>query len=170
MSARIVYSAYDSPIGALFVASGPRGLVRLDIGGKEEGFIAALSAAVRGVPERADARFSALFRALDGYFGGRPTVFGVALDPAGTAFDRAVWIAIASVPWGRSVSYGSLASLVGRPGAGRAVGGACGRNPVPIVIPCHRVLRSDSSLGGYSGPDGVKQRLLVLEGIPFKGR
>jgi methylated-DNA-[protein]-cysteine S-methyltransferase len=70
---------------------------------------------------------------------------------------------------GAPLSYG-VAEAIGKPGAARAVGGACARNPIPIIIPCHRVLQSGGLIGGYSGGAGVKEKLLVLEGIPFKGR
>lgn len=103
---------------------------------------------------------------LKDYFQGRAVRFDVAFDWNGaTLFQRRVWHACARIPYGRTASYGELAARAGRPGASRAVGSAMGCNRCPIVVPCHRVLRSDGSIGGYSGPGGVefKQQLLELE-------
>ena len=100
------------------------------------------------------------------YFDGKPATFHAALDlSALTPFRRAVLEACRRIPYGRTVSYLDLARAVGQPGAARAVGGAMAANPVPLVIPCHRVLRSDGALGGFSSPRGVeeKRRLLLLE-------
>lgn len=102
-------------------------------------------------------------RQLKAYFDGRLTAFDLPLMPAGSAFDQRVWAAMQQIPYGQTRRYGELAMAVGS--APRAIGGACGRNPIPIVIPCHRVLAS-GGLGGYSGGAGLvtKQRLLGLEG------
>lgn len=166
------YSRYDSPVGALFIASDTRGITELAIGATEDGFLAGLIARRAVEPVFDNGRFPELLRALDKYFSGRPVDFsavGTPLNPSGTAFDRLVWNALSAIPWGSKLSYGELASVIGRPGAARAVGGACGRNPIPVIIPCHRVLQSNGSIGGYSGGAGIKERLLTLEGIPFKG-
>lgn len=102
---------------------------------------------------------------LCAYFEGRLRAFRLPLaPPQGTAFQREVWHALASVPFGRTVSYGGLAGRLGRPGAARAVGRALAANPLPILIPCHRVIAADGSEGGYSGPAGVKRWLLEHEG------
>lgn len=163
-----VYSSYSSPVGDLFAAADGRGITNLSIGVKEGDFLAGLAA--QGIEPSSDSgRFSALFRMFDEYFSGRPVFFSVALNPSGTAFDRMVWAALSAIPWGGCASYGEVACAIGNPGAARAVGGACGRNPIPIIIPCHRVLRSGGLIGGYSGGAGVKEKLLTLEGIPFKG-
>jgi len=161
-----VYSSYRSPLGALFVAADLRGITALTIGGTEDGFLCGLGPGRRAAP----GRFSALFRLFDEYFSGRPVAFSVAVNPSGTPFDMAVWKALSSVQWGSSMSYGELAAAIGKPGAARAAGGACGRNPIPIIIPCHRVLASGGSIGGYSGGAGVKEKLLSLEGIPYRAR
>jgi len=101
---------------------------------------------------------------LEEYFAGRRTRFDLPLDPPGTPFQRRVWQALAAIPFGQTRSYGDLAAELGT--APRALGGACGRNPIPVVIPCHRVLAADGRLGGYSGLDGIdtKRFLLQLEG------
>lgn len=100
------------------------------------------------------------------YFAGEPVEFDMPLDFAGRApFETAAWKACAKVRYGRTASYRDLAKRIGNPAASRAVGAAMGRNPIPVVIPCHRILRSDGSLGGYSGSQGqaFKQRLLEME-------
>lgn len=102
-------------------------------------------------------------RQLDAYFAGKLSHFDLPLRPAGSDFEQRVWSAMQKIPYGKTRSYGELASAIGS--APRAVGGACGKNPIPIVIPCHRVL-SKAGLGGYSGSGGLKTKetLLALEG------
>jgi methylated-DNA-[protein]-cysteine S-methyltransferase len=102
-------------------------------------------------------------RQLDAYFAGELCAFDLPLRPAGSPFERRVWAAMQQIPYGKTRSYGELAEIVGS--APRAVGGACGRNPIPVVIPCHRVL-AKAGLGGYSGSGGLdtKRVLLALEG------
>jgi methylated-DNA-[protein]-cysteine S-methyltransferase len=102
---------------------------------------------------------------LDEYFDDRRTEFDMPLEPRGTDFQTAVWREIAAIPYGETVSYGDLADRVGRPGAARAVGAATGRNPISIVIPCHRVVGSDGSLTGYGWGFDRKIWLLEHEGV-----
>ena len=101
---------------------------------------------------------------LNAYFDGRLTGFDLPLQPKGSSFQRAVWEALKRIPYGTTKAYGDIAKAVHN--APRAVGGACGRNPIPIIIPCHRVLGKGGRLGGYSGGQGIetKKRLLRLEG------
>jgi methylated-DNA-[protein]-cysteine S-methyltransferase len=102
------------------------------------------------------------------YFNGKPVKFRVKIDLSGMPpFRQAVLNACLRVPFGKTASYGDLALAAGSPGAARAVGGAMAHNPLPLIIPCHRILRSDGSIGGFSSPRGIKekQRLLRLEGI-----
>ena len=103
---------------------------------------------------------------LDAYFDGQLTRFTIPLAPAGTAFQKAVWRAMQDIPYGRVRTYGDLAKDLGS--APRAVGGASARNPIPILIPCHRIVGSTGSLTGYSGGEGIltKRALLRLEGTP----
>jgi methylated-DNA-[protein]-cysteine S-methyltransferase len=100
--------------------------------------------------------------ALRAYFRGRPPRKLPAFDLAGSDFDRRVWQALLDIPWGETCTYGALAARIGAPGAARAVGAAVGRNPIPILIPCHRVVAA-GGLGGYSGGAGVKRWLLAHE-------
>lgn len=98
------------------------------------------------------------------YLAGRRRVFDLPLRLLGTGFEKDVWRAVESIPYGRTATYREIAQLVGRPRATRAVGAANGKNPLPIVIPCHRVVGSNGSLTGYGGGLAVKRRLLALEG------
>ncbi len=100
---------------------------------------------------------------LESYFDHRLTIFSLPLDPAGTEFQRRVWWALADIGYGRTESYGQLAARIGNPKACRAVGLANGRNPLPIVLPCHRVIGSSGGLTGYGGGLDLKQRLLDHE-------
>lgn len=103
------------------------------------------------------------FRQLREYFAGKRAEFDLPLAPEGTVFQRAVWRQLQEIPYGETISYGELARRVGNPKASRAVGSANGANPLPIVIPCHRVIASDGTLGGFGGGMPTKQMLLALE-------
>jgi methylated-DNA-[protein]-cysteine S-methyltransferase len=102
-------------------------------------------------------------RQLREYFAGKRAAFDLPLAPEGTAFQRSVWRQLQEIPYGETISYGELARRVGNPKASRAVGSANGANPVPIVIPCHRVIAGDGTLGGFGGGLLTKQTLLTLE-------
>ncbi len=102
---------------------------------------------------------------LEQYFAGRRQRFDLPLELDGTDFQRSVWLRLAEIPYGETVSYAELALMVGRPQAYRAVGQANGANPVPIVLPCHRVVASGGGLGGYGGGLDMKRQLLALEGV-----
>ncbi len=107
-----------------------------------------------------------LAQRLRRYFDGHPVEFTDALDiSSSTPFQQRVWQAARRIPWGQTRSYQWIASEIGQPGAARAVGQALGRNPLPVIIPCHRVLASNGNLGGFSGGLEVKKRLLRLEGV-----
>ncbi len=147
----------DSPIGPLVVS------------GDEES-VTEILLPVRGqrltVPgERGSVRGPVLdaARQLDEYFGGRRRAFDLPIAVRGTEFQEQVWLTLAEIPYGETVSYGELASMVGRPRASRAVGQANGANPIPIVLPCHRVIAADGTIGGYGGGISTKRQLLALE-------
>jgi methylated-DNA-[protein]-cysteine S-methyltransferase len=99
------------------------------------------------------------------YFEGRRKAFTIPLDINGTPFHREVWRALLTIPYGKTKSYGQIAQQIGKPRAPRAVGQACGANPIPIIIPCHRVLTSTGKIGGYTGGIDIKNALLKLEGV-----
>ena len=102
-------------------------------------------------------------RQLREYFAGKRSDFELPLAPEGTAFQRSVWGKLREIPYGETISYGELARRVGNPKASRAVGSANGKNPIPIVIPCHRVIAGDGGLGGFGGGLPTKEALLALE-------
>jgi methylated-DNA-[protein]-cysteine S-methyltransferase len=107
-----------------------------------------------------------LKKCLDRYFTGKSVNFAIPFDyRSGTVFQKRVWEALLKIPYGQTRTYGQIAQDIGAPGASRAVGGANGSNRIPIVIPCHRVIKSDGSLGGYSSGTEIKRRLLELEGV-----
>jgi methylated-DNA-[protein]-cysteine S-methyltransferase len=101
---------------------------------------------------------------LGEYFAGKRSTFNLPLDPQGSAFDLEVWQALANIPYGQTTTYGELAAQVGRPKGAQAVGGANGRNPLAIIIPCHRVIGKRGALTGYAGGLDRKRALLTLEG------
>ena len=101
-------------------------------------------------------------REIEEYLAGRRKKFDVAVNPPGTVFQQKVWRRLCSIPYGQTATYSEVARDIGHPGAGRAVGSACGRNPAPVVIPCHRVL-AKNGWGGYSGGLGLKKFLLSVE-------
>jgi methylated-DNA-[protein]-cysteine S-methyltransferase len=131
---------------------------------EEAGVLAALDWGAKRVSGEPTALLLRAKRQLDAYFAGRLTRFDLPLAPRGSAFERDVWRLMTEIPFGETRSYGDLATALAA--APRAVGQACGRNPLPIFIPCHRVLAAGGALGGYSGGNGVetKRRLLILEG------
>ena len=104
-------------------------------------------------------------RELQAFFEGRLTAFSVPLNWCGTPFQETVWRALMDIPYGETVSYGEIAKAIGRPKSARPVGGAVGRNPLPIIVPCHRVIGSDQSLTGFTGGIDIKVALLEQEGL-----
>ena len=151
------YAIAATPIGELLLVSDDRALRELRFAGKwTAGDIGPHWQQGGVVIERAMTQ-------LDEYFAGQRTQFDLPLCPVGTDFQRDVWHALANIAYGESISYAELARRVGRPNAVRAVGAANGRNPLPIILPCHRVIGSDGSLTGFGGGLPLKQRLLLLE-------
>lgn len=155
-----VQARFDSPLGPMIVAATGRGLAGLWFEGQRH---LPDSSGWPHAPEHPVLREAAA--QLRDYFAGRRTQFDLPLDlQSGTAFQQSVWQALLAIPSGRTTSYGDLSQRVGRPSAARAVGAAVGRNPVSIVVPCHRVLGRDGSLTGYAGGLERKSALLGLEG------
>jgi methylated-DNA-[protein]-cysteine S-methyltransferase len=168
-------AAVAAPWGHVHVAAGDRGIVALESLTLPDAFAARIERRLRQeVRSGSSPLVDAAVAQLEEYFDGRRRAFDLPVDIADRpAWDRAVLTAVGEVPWGVVTTYGSIARDVERPGAARAVGGAVGRSPIGIVIPCHRVIAADGSLGGY-GTDGfasrathleVKRDLLALEGI-----
>ena len=153
----LAYRFFDSPVGRLLVAGDGEHLHAIRF--PREGGARGPATEWR----RDDALFAEAFRQLDVYFAGRLTRFDLPLRLAGTDFQNRVWTAIRDVPFGATTSYGALAAGIGSPNASRAVGAANGANPLPIVVPCHRVIGSDNSLTGFGGGIEVKRFLLDHE-------
>ena len=153
------YTTIDSPVGPLFLAAADDGLQAIE-------FQPSRHPVRRGADwhEGDHPLLRLARRQLDEYFAGTRRTFDLPLAPRGTEFQRGVWLMLASIPYGETVSYAQLASRVGKPTASRAVGAANGRNPLPIVLPCHRVIGADGSLTGFGGGLPTKQFLLQLEG------
>lgn len=150
------YAVCSSPLGDLILTSDGRSLTGLYMGSKPDRPL--------GKPARLDDEpFRTVRRQLTAYFDGELTEFDVPLNLAGTPFQRRVWEELRRIPYGTTISYAELARRVGNPAAARAVGSANGKNPVSIIVPCHRVIASDGSLGGYGGGLDRKERLLGLE-------
>jgi len=159
------YCSLPSPIGRVLVAASATGLVRVSFRRPEGAFVAELRERLGVEPVRSATRTADIVHQLRAYFAGTRRTFDLRLDLGHvTPFQRRVLMAAASVPPGQVVSYGEIARRIGQPAGSRAVGQALGRNPLPIVIPCHRVVAAGGRLGGYTGGLGVKQKLLRLEG------
>jgi len=152
------FTVHPSPIGPLTLVARDGCLTRLIM--EDQAHAADLPPGSR----RDDASFADVRRQLDEYFAGTRTAFDVPVRLHGTEFQRAVWAQLCAIPFGSTISYGELARRVGNPGAARAVGSANGRNPIAVIVPCHRVIAGDGSLGGYGGGIARKTTLLDLEG------
>ena len=159
------FDVVDSPIGPLLVAATGRGLCRVWFRPDPEQQIDSLARAFGPRVLRSHATVEGAQRQLDEYFAGRRESFELDVDLRATApFARTVLDELARVPYGQTTTYGTLAAKVGAPRAARAVGTVMNRNPIPIVLPCHRVVGANGSLTGYAGGLELKERLLRLEG------
>jgi methylated-DNA-[protein]-cysteine S-methyltransferase len=152
------YTTIDSPVGELLASADTAGRITglhfLDghrIPARDSNWV------------RDDQALAPLCRQLEEYFAGERREFDLDLAPSGSPFQLSVWRELQAIPYGETASYGEIAAAVGQPGAARAVGGANNRNPIAIVIPCHRVIGANGTLTGYGGGLPRKQRLLALE-------
>ncbi|WP_017614824.1 methylated-DNA--[protein]-cysteine S-methyltransferase [Nocardiopsis salina] len=158
------YTLMDSPIGELTLTGDGEALTGIHTRGKDDTGFAPGEGWVRD-----DAPFAEAVRQLRSYFEGQLRDFELALAPTGTQWQLTVWCALTTVPYGRTASYGELARDLDRPGASRALGTANGRNPISIVVPCHRVIGADGTLTGYAGGVWRKKHLLALEAGTLHG-
>jgi methylated-DNA-[protein]-cysteine S-methyltransferase len=159
------YDLFETPVGTLLLAATPRGVCRISYDADPESHAEQFARAYGARVLRASRPVDAVKRELDEYFAGKRETFDLSLDLAGAAtFTREVLDELARVPFGEVTTYGHLAARVGKPRAARAVGTVMNRNPIPIVLPCHRVVGSSGSLVGYAGGLERKQLLLRLEG------
>jgi len=161
----VYYARYSSLIGEILIASTENGICKLALSQDEGEFAQSLSKEFDAKPVRDEKRFRKVREMLDSYFEGKSVEFNLPFDLRGTDFQRSVWAEISKIGYGKTVSYGSIAKAVGRPKASRAVGNAVGSNPIPLIIPCHRVIHSDGTLGGFGGGLPLKRRLLKLEKV-----
>jgi len=159
------YRTLDTPLGSLLLAATPAGLVRVAYASEgHDAVLASLAEKVSPRILRAPARLDAAVREIDEYFTGSRTQFGLPLDlRLADGFRRQVIEHLSEIGYGHRESYAAVAAAIGHPRAVRAVGSACARNPLPLVIPCHRVVRTDGSIGQYVGGADAKQTLLTLE-------
>ncbi|HUF33291.1 MAG TPA: methylated-DNA--[protein]-cysteine S-methyltransferase [Acidimicrobiales bacterium] len=164
---QVAWGTLESPLGQLLVAVTSRGLVRVSFEANDPA--AVLEVLARRISPRvmeAPALVDEPRRQLDEYLAGRRKRFDLAVDWALVSpFGREVLGACAAIPFGQVSTYGALSAAIGRPRASRATGNALGANPIPIVVPCHRVLRTGGGLGGYTGGLHLKAHLLHLEGV-----
>ena len=148
----------SSPFGKLTLVASEKGLVAIDVRNNAKQKATAKN-------QSAQAILIETKKQLGQYFTGKRTSFDVALDLVGTEFQVKAWRALCRIPFGKTISYGQQAANIEKPKAFRAVGSANGKNPIPIIVPCHRVVASDGSLGGYSLGLKMKKQLLALEGV-----
>ena len=151
----ITTTTMDSPVGTLTLTAVDGRLTGLHMDGQRH------APSTSADWERDDAGLAAIVEQLEAYFAGSRATFDVPLDLAGTDFQRRVWAGLLEIPYGETTSYGELARRVGRPGASRAVGLANGRNPVAIIVPCHRVIGANGTLTGYGG--GLDRKVWLLD-------
>lgn len=153
------YDYYDSPHGRMLLTADEKAITSVSFIGQK------YAPRVQGDWQR-DARHAPIWQAkreLAEYFGGQRKRFSVKLAPQGTPFQRAIWKAIAQVAFGKTIAYAELARRAGRPRSARAAGAATGRNPIGIIVPCHRIVGSNGALTGYAGGLAKKKALLALE-------
>jgi methylated-DNA-[protein]-cysteine S-methyltransferase len=166
------FDVIDSPLGPVFIGGSDEGIHRIDFlrdGRDEAHFIDRLEADAGEPAAHDEARAREAAIQLREYFDGARESFDLPLALRGTEFQRAVWDALLGIPYGHTSTYGAVARRLGRPAASRAVGASVGRNPVAVVVPCHRVLGSSGALTGYAGGLDRKRGLLSLEinGVPM---
>jgi methylated-DNA-[protein]-cysteine S-methyltransferase len=154
----MTYCYLATPIGPLLIAGGPGAIRRIEFPRNGEA-----SQPADGWSETGDGVVAEAARQLSEYFSGTRMEFDLPLAPEGTEFQRAVWRHLQGIPYGETIAYGELARRVGNPKASRAVGAANGANPLPIVIPCHRVIGANGKLTGFGGGLPIKEALLSLE-------
>jgi methylated-DNA-[protein]-cysteine S-methyltransferase len=171
-SSEVFYDKLDSsPLGTVYLAAGRRGLVAVGLATDERSFVRRVARASGQTPIRSATNLREAKRQMGEYLSGKRISFSLPVDLRGaTPFQRAVLDATRRIRRGKVLTYGGLATRLHRPHAGRAVGQALAHNPLPVLIPCHRVVSREGELRGYLGDRiGLKAKLLALEGVPVKG-
>ena len=151
----IYFKTISTKLGPITIAELNGAIIMLDFGGGDN-----IDGIARDTKLLCDAA-----RQLTEYMAGKRKTFKLKLAPAGTDFQNQVWQALQKIPFGKTIAYAEIARILGRPRAFRPVGNAVGRNPIPIIIPCHRVIATDGGIGGFSSGLPLKRRLLKLEGL-----
>jgi O-6-methylguanine DNA methyltransferase len=160
----VYYSSFDSPIlKKVFVGSTERGVCMVDFLKTEKAFLKELRGSFRGRVVKDDRKNRSVLDQLRKYLKGELRRFHCKLDLSGTHFQKKVWSALAEIPYGQTRSYIEIAQAIGHPRAFRAVGNANGQNPIPLIIPCHRVIENNGGLGGFGHGVKVKKKLLDFE-------
>ena len=155
MSTTPFFTTISSPVGRLTLVGAGDNLVGLYFDDDPH------AAAARASANRDDRRLRAAATQLEEYFAGTRTAFDLPLAPEGSAFQKEVWAALCGIPFGQTATYGEIARAIGKPAASRAIGGANHRNPIAIIVPCHRVIGADGSMTGYGG--GLRRKRLLLD-------
>jgi O-6-methylguanine DNA methyltransferase len=164
MGEHIFYTFLNSPFGKIGIASSSSGIVYVGIGKREDNFLEILKRRFGGNSKKSEEKNNQAINELNSYLEGNLKVFSSRLDTRGTPFQLAAWSNTRKIPYGHIRSYKSIASATGNPNSYRAVGNAMAQNPIPIFIPCHRVIKSDGSLGNYGPGKDIKRKLLEMEG------
>lgn len=166
---KMFFTEWQSPIGRFYIASSEKGLVQLNLRDKDH-FSRELH---NSFPDadlvESEEKNQLVIRQLNEYFAGERKEFSVPLHLNGTEFHQRVWRALCEIPFGKTASYKEIAERIGNPKAMRAVGQANHRNPIPIIIPCHRVIGANGHLTGYGGGMDMKEKLLSHEGVALNG-
>ena len=165
MLVRPLYTSFNSSIGKIHLALTEKGLFEIGIRDSEKRFLKSLQKVYNIKPVKDSAAFKDIVKLLKRYLKGERLKIDIPFDLKGTHFEKRVWKALLKIPYGKTKSYGEIAKEIGLPNGARAVGNACGKNPIPIIIPCHRVIAGNGGLGGYTGGIGIKKRLLRIEGV-----
>ncbi|MFB3887269.1 MAG: methylated-DNA--[protein]-cysteine S-methyltransferase [Thermodesulfobacteriota bacterium] len=164
MDDKVYYASFNSPfLKKVFVASTERGVCMVDFLTSEKSFLNQLARLLPGKIVRADRKNKAVLSQLKRYLRGKLRRFDCPLDFRGTPFERKVWRELARIPYGQTRSYKEIGQAIGHSKAFRAVGNANGKNPIPLIIPCHRVIESNGGLGGFGHGLKIKRQLLDFE-------
>ena len=166
---KIYFTAWHSPVGKLHIASSDKGLVQVNLRDEKDFFCELRHSFPDANLVESEEKNQLVIRELEEYFAGERKEFSVPLHLKGTEFHQRVWRALCEIPFGKTASYKEIAERIGNPKAIRAVGQANHRNPIPIIIPCHRVIGANGHLTGYGGGMEMKEKLLVHEGVALNG-
>ncbi len=172
MKKNIFYQYYSSPVGNLLLIANEQGLCGIEFESEQQTTLTENWQQATSASDQISEIFCKTTETLERYFQGEKIEFQQLdfLAPQGTEFQKSVWKLLLEIPYGQTTNYGEIANQLGKPKAMRAVGGAVGRNPISILIPCHRVLGKSQALTGFGGGLPVKRYLLKLEGIAFKDK